>query len=66
MVTHNQSRRDSLLVAVSVVLLTAGAILADSQSIAIEWMGASPSGKLVVENGRLGALIASSMSKVTN
>jgi hypothetical protein len=37
-------------------LLTAATGWADSRSIALEWMGASPSGKLVVENGRLGAL----------
>jgi hypothetical protein len=56
MVTHDKSRRHSFLLVVSAVLLIAETSLADSQSIAMEWMGDSPSGRLVVENGRLGAL----------
>ena len=56
MVTHARSRRCSLLISAFVILLTAGTSFADSRSIALEWMGESPSGKLVVENGRLGAL----------
>ncbi len=56
MLTRNQPRRRLLLVAVSTILLTAGTGWADSRSIALEWIGQSPSGKLVVENGRLDAL----------
>ncbi len=45
MITHAQPRRCSLRVPAFVVLLTAATGWADSRSIALEWMGASPSGR---------------------
>jgi hypothetical protein len=44
------------LVQASLVLLTVGIGFADPRTIAIEWTGEKPVGRLVVENGRLTAL----------
>jgi len=56
MVAYVKAYWRSFLIRVSLGLLLAGIGFAESRSIAIEWAGEKPAGRLVVENGRLTAL----------